>query len=103
MSLTEQDLDNLSELARITIAPEEKQKMLIDLQSILGYVSEINNTEGVGSTEQEARGDTKYEAPLFNIVREDVVTNETGSNTDEILANAPKVKNGFVEVEQVLK
>ena len=94
MSLTEQDLDNLSELARITIAPSEKPKMLADLQSILGYVSEINSVEG-----NIARG----EETVFNVIREDVVTNETGSNTDAILADAPKVKNGFVEVEQVLK
>lgn len=103
MSLTEQDLDNLSELARINITPEEKPKMLADLQSILGYVSEINNTEEARNKEQEARIDTKNEVSLLNVVREDVVTNETGSNTDAILANAPKVKNGFVEVEQVLK
>lgn len=94
MSLTEQDLDNLSNLARITIAPSEKQKMLVDLQSILGYVSEINSIEGA-----VVRG----EEEVFNVVREDVITRETGSNTDAILANAPKVKNGFVEVEQVLK
>ncbi|MCX6756730.1 MAG: Asp-tRNA(Asn)/Glu-tRNA(Gln) amidotransferase subunit GatC [Candidatus Nomurabacteria bacterium] len=94
MSLTEQDLDNLSNLARITIAPEEKQKMLVDLQSILGYVSEINSVEGA-----ILRG----EEDVFNVVREDIITRETGSNTDAILANAPKVKNGFVEVEQVLK
>ncbi|MEI6810589.1 MAG: Asp-tRNA(Asn)/Glu-tRNA(Gln) amidotransferase subunit GatC [Candidatus Nomurabacteria bacterium] len=94
MSLTEQDLDNLSNLARITIAPEEKQKMLLDLQSILGYVSEINSVEGTI---------TRGEEDVFNVVREDIITRETGSNTDAILANAPKVKNGFVEVEQVLK
>lgn len=94
MSLTEQDLDNLSNLARITILPEEKQKMLIDLQSILGYVSEINSVEGTLNRGEE---------DVFNVVRDDVITNETGSNTDAILANAPKVKNGFVEVEQVLK
>ena len=94
MSLTEQDLDNLSNLARITIDPLEKQKMLVDLQSILGYVSEINSVEGA-----ILRG----EEDVFNVVREDIITRETGSNTDAILANAPKVKNGFVEVEQVLK
>lgn len=94
MSLTEQDLDNLSNLARITIDPAEKPKMLADMQSILGYVSEINSVEGTISRGEE---------DVYNVVREDIVTNETGSNTDAILANAPKVKNGYVEVEQVLK
>jgi len=103
MSLTEQDLDNLSNLARITIAPDEKQKMLADMQAILGYVSEINNAEEARSKEQGVSGEANNEIPFFNVTREDVVTNETGSNTDAILANAPKVKNGFVEVEQVLK
>lgn len=94
MSFTELELDNLSKLARIDIAPEEKAKMLQDMQAILGYVSEINSIEG-----ELARGNED----VFNVVREDVITRETGSNTVVILANAPKVKDGYVEVEQVLK
>ena len=94
MSFTEQDLDNLSKLARIDITEEEKPKMLADMQAILGYISEINEVEG--SLTQE-------EADLYNVVREDVVTRETGSNTDAILLEAPSVKDGYVKVEQVLK
>ncbi len=94
MIFTEADLDNLSRLARIDIKEEEKQKMLADMQAILGYVSEINEVEGER---------TQGEETLFNVVREDVVTHETGSNTDVILANAPFVKDGYVEVMQVLK
>lgn len=94
MEFTEQDLDNLSRLARIDIKEEEKQKMLADMQAILGYVSEINDVEGERNQGEET---------IFNIVREDVVTHETGSNTDVILANAPFVKDGYVEVMQVLK
>lgn len=94
MIFTENDLDNLSRLARIDIAPEEKQKMLHDMQAILGYVSEINDVQG-----ELTRG----EEVLFNVVREDVVTRETGSNTAAILANAPATKDGYVEVMQVLK
>jgi aspartyl/glutamyl-tRNA(Asn/Gln) amidotransferase C subunit len=94
MSFTELELDNLSKLARIDIAPDEKAQMLADMQAILGYISEINSIEG-----ELARG----EEDVFNVVREDVVTRPTGSNTDAILANAPKVKDGYVEVEQVLK
>ena len=101
MSITAEELDNLSTLARITIAPEEKEKMLTDVQAILGYISEINNTE-VGSSKQEVENQNPKEI-VFNVVREDVVTHSTGSNTDAILADAPSVKDGYVKVEQVLK
>lgn len=94
MIFTEQDLDNLSRLARIDIAKEEKQQMLHDIQAILGYVSEINDIDG----ELE-----RCEVSLYNVVREDVVTCDTGSNTEAILANAPASKDGYVEVIQVLK
>lgn len=94
MNFTEHDLDNLSRLARIDIALDERKKMLADMQAILSYISEIN----------EVKGDVVLgEEILFNVVREDIITRETGSNTEAILANAPKVKNGYVEVEQVLK
>jgi aspartyl-tRNA(Asn)/glutamyl-tRNA(Gln) amidotransferase subunit C len=94
MSITVEELDNLSTLARITIAPEEKEKMLADVQAILGYISEINDVQG-----ELTRG----EESVYNVVREDVITQPTGSNTDAILADAPSVKDGYVKVEQVLK
>jgi aspartyl/glutamyl-tRNA(Asn/Gln) amidotransferase C subunit len=94
MEFTEKDLDNLSSLARIDIAPSEKEKMLHDMQSILGYISEINNIEGTTETRSET---------VFNVVRNDVVTRETGSNTQAILAEAPETENGYVKVEQVMK
>lgn len=94
MNFTEQDLDNLSNLARIDILPEEKEKMLLDMQAILGYVSEINAVEG---NIQEAQFD------LFNVVREDIVTNETGSNTKDLLEEAPATEDDYVKVEQVFK
>lgn len=94
MSINLEDLDNLSTLARIRIAPGEKEKMLADMQAILSYVSEINEVEG-----ELKRG----EEDVYNVVREDVITHAPGSNMDAILANAPKVKDGYVEVEQVLK
>ena len=94
MSFTEQDLDNLSKLARITIRAEEKPKMLTDIQSILGYVSEINEVEGETVRGQEA---------LFNVVREDVITRDPGSHSSEILREAPEVQGDYVKVKQVLK
>lgn len=94
MNFTLEDLDTLSRLARIDIATEEREKMLHDMQAILGYVSEINNVEGI-----QVRG----EESVYNVVREDVVTSLPGSKTDVILKNAPASKDGYVEVIQVLK
>lgn len=94
MSFTELELDNLSKLARIDIKSEEKEKMLKDMQAILGYISEINEVEG-----EVIRG----EETVVNVVREDVVTHPSGSNTKALLDEAPATKDGYVQVEQVLK
>jgi aspartyl-tRNA(Asn)/glutamyl-tRNA(Gln) amidotransferase subunit C len=94
MTFTEQELDNLSSLARIDITKDEKQKMLQDMQAILGYVSEINDIEGDG---------VKQEYLVHNVVREDIVTHSTGSNTEALMNEAPATKDGYVKVEQVLK
>ncbi len=94
MSFTREDLDNLSALARITVKEEEKDKMLADMQAILGYVSEIN----------EVSGDIeRIKGTHYNIVREDVVTHASGSNTEALLREAPATEDGYVKVAQVLK
>lgn len=94
MSFTELELDNLSKLARIDIAEDEKQKMLLDMQAILGYISLINEVEGEIVRGQET---------TYNVVREDIVTHPSGSNTKALLDEAPLTKDGYVQVEQVLK
>ena len=94
MSFTREDLDNLSALARITVQEDEKDKMLADMQAILGYVSEII----------EVSGDVeRVKGTHYNIVRDDVVTRESGSNTDSVLREAPATEDGYVKVAQVLK
>jgi aspartyl/glutamyl-tRNA(Asn/Gln) amidotransferase C subunit len=103
MQFTEQDLDNLSKLARITISKEEKPKMLLDIQSILGYVSEINKVSSSSSLTDKQGDVVRGEESFFNVVREDVITRESGSHTKRILAEAPEVKGDYVKVKQVLK
>lgn len=94
MSFTLEDLDNLSQLARVTVKEEEKEKMLHDMQAILGYVSEIN----------EVSGDVeRSKGSHYNIVRDDVITREPGTNTQAILKEAPATEEGHVKVAQVLK
>lgn len=94
MSFTEQDLDNLSKLSRITLTEEEKPKMLLDIQAILGYISEINEVQGELSQGGES---------IFNVVREDVITRESGAHTKALLREAPATEGDYVKVMQVLK
>ena len=94
MVFTEKDLDNLSQLARVSVSAEEKGKMLHDMQSILGYVSEINAVSG--SVEREV-------PELRNVFRDDVITHETGFNTKAVLSEAPATEDDFVKVNQVFK
>lgn len=94
MSFTKEDLANLSLLARISVTREEEEKMLHDMQAILGYVSEINEVSGSVK---------RVKGSHYNIVREDVVTHGIGSNTEAVLAEAPETEDGYVKVAQVLK
>lgn len=88
------DIEHLAHLARIDIDASEKEALLSDMKSILGYIDTISevDTSAVDLT-----------LPLHrNIMRDDVVTNETGSNTDAILSNAPDSQDGFVKVRKIL-
>ena len=93
MEFTEKDLDNLSKLARINVTEGEKTEMLSSIQSILGYISEINSVSGELTPEKSS---------VRNVMREDVVTRHSEAR-DLIFKNAPAVEGDYVKVTQVLK
>lgn len=94
MIFTEAELDNLSTLARIKVSDEEKPKMIADIQAILGYISAINEVTG-----ELTRGEER----MVNVVRVDVARDDSISNREELLDEAPKRHGDYVEVMQVLK
>src|ERR1700728_1933886 len=52
--VSEDDVKRVAELAHLELAPEERPRMLKDLNAILDYVAELNelDTEGVAPLEQ---------------------------------------------------
>ena len=92
MEFTEKDLDSLSALARITVSEDEKSEMLTSIQSILGYISEINSVSGELVSEKST---------VRNVMREDVVTE--GGDARRVLANAPRTQDGFFVVPKVVE
>ncbi|MCK5021993.1 MAG: Asp-tRNA(Asn)/Glu-tRNA(Gln) amidotransferase subunit GatC [Candidatus Pacebacteria bacterium] len=88
------DIENLAKLSRIELSDDEKKELLGEMDSILGFVEQIQKVE-TGENVSEA-GD------LVNVMRSDEDTHESGVFTDDILAEVPKVENGFVKVKKIL-
>ncbi len=82
-------------LAKLSLSPEEKEKAKKDMEEMLDYIDTLNelDTEGV---EQMS-----HTFPVYNVFREDVVTN--GDNREEIESNAPKLKDGSFVVPRTVE
>ena len=88
------EIDKLAELSRIEMSQEEKEKILGEMSSILGFIDQIQKAK-VDITEKKA-GDVR------NIMREDENPHESGEYTEDILREAPKTKDGYIEVKKIL-
>ncbi len=88
------DVENLARLARIRIAPDEKQAFLENLTSILGYIDQIQSVSA--ETPERSVG------IIHNVMREDVDPHEGGTYTERILAEAPAHQDGYLKVKQIL-
>jgi aspartyl/glutamyl-tRNA(Asn/Gln) amidotransferase C subunit len=85
----------LGELSRIRISEEEAETLGADIESVLEYVGVINEI-----TAEE--GVTKKVGAVYNVFREDEITVEQGSHTEALLAEAPSIKKGRLEVKKIL-
>ena len=91
--ITQADIEKLASLARIAISDEEKASMQKDIESILEYVGQVKNI----ST------DAVREVPnLRNVMRDDVVTHESGEFTETLLNLAPAREGNYLKVKKIL-
>lgn len=92
------DVERLAELARIHTTPEERKKLEKDFESILAYVSKME--------EAKIKYDSHNEiANLWgrtNVFRDDGESHIAGKYSAELLAEAPSVERGFVKVKKIL-
>jgi aspartyl-tRNA(Asn)/glutamyl-tRNA(Gln) amidotransferase subunit C len=91
------DIENMAKLARIAISETEADKLAGDLESILGYVSELDkapiSTDGAVS---------KSTSSVTNVTRiDDENIHETGACKEDLLAEAPARSGDFVKVKPV--
>ena len=100
MSVSPEQVRHIAKLARIAMTDEELDRLLPELNNILGWVEQLGevNTDGV--------------EPLTAVIdqklrlRDDVVNADPltgGGIRDEVLANAPEAQHGFFAVPKVIE
>ena len=95
MSVSHEQVRHIAKLARIAMSKEELERLVPELNAIIGWVEQLGevNTEGV--------------EPLATVIdqklrlRDDAVTD--GDIRDDVLANAPDAQHGFFAVPKVIE
>lgn len=95
MKITEETIQYVSALAKLTVSEEEKVKIAKDLDNILGYIVTMDelDTDGIEPM--------SHVLPVKNVFREDVVIN--GDDREQLLSNAPKKKDGSFAVPKTVE
>ena len=88
------DIDKLADLARLEIPAAEKETLRREVDSILGYVGEIQKLAG-GKVEKEA-------GVIRNVLRPDTNPHLSGEFTDALIAEAPQKQDGYIKVKKIL-
>lgn len=95
MSVTNDQVRHIARLARMAMSEEELERLVPELNNILGWVEQLGEV------------DTDGVEPLTAVIgqklrlRADVV--DDGNIRDEILANAPDAQHGFFAVPKVIE
>lgn len=94
--LTEETIKKLTELSRIDCSPEEQASILKDLESIIGYMTLLNELDTSDVLP------CNYVIPRnTNVTRKDVI-GETLPRS-KFLENAPSHTGGMIRVPPVIK
>ena len=95
MKIDSQTVDKIAHLARLELAPDEKQEMIGDMNKVLDFMAKLNevNTDGIEPL--------VYMTDEVNVYREDVVKQEI--THEEALQNAPKHDENYFLVAKVIE
>lgn len=98
MQLTE--IKKLADLARIDMDESEMQEIAKSFDSILAYVGQVQEVAKIKNMESESKKPEDYF--LYNVTRDDEVTNKRGEYTDKIITEMPDTQDGYLKVKQIL-
>lgn len=93
--MTKEEILHLGNLSRIKLSEQEAEKFVLEIDSILDYVGEVKKIASASDTAQKP-------GVVRNVFREDVITNDSGSNTKELIAAFPLKEGNYLKVKKIL-
>jgi len=95
MAAVEIDVKYVAHLARLSLSPEEEQKLGAQLAHILGYIEKLKEVDVTGVEP------TAHPFPLVNVTRPD--ESRPSLSSEEALLNAPAQANGLFIVPKIVE
>jgi aspartyl-tRNA(Asn)/glutamyl-tRNA(Gln) amidotransferase subunit C len=95
MSVTNEQVRHIARLARIAMSEEELERLVPELNAIIGWVEQLGEVDTDGVEPLTAVIEQKLR------LRDDLVTD--GNIRDDVLANAPEAQHGFFGVPKVIE
>ncbi len=95
MSVDLATVKRVARLARIAVSEDEAQRMMGELNGILGFVEQLSEVDVAGIEPMTSV------TPMAMKKREDVVTD--GNKADDVVANAPVTDRNFFLVPKVVE
>lgn len=89
------EIEKLAKLSRIALAPEEKEELREKMDSILGFVEQVNKVSASMGSEKKA-------GQLRNVFREDSNSHESGIFTEDLISAAPARQGNYLKVKKIL-
>jgi aspartyl-tRNA(Asn)/glutamyl-tRNA(Gln) amidotransferase subunit C len=93
-SITVDEVRHVAKLARLDLPESRLERLTGQLESILGYVAQIQKVDMTG-VEPMA-----HAVPLHNVFRQDIV--EPSLPLEKVLQNAPETDGPFFKVPKVI-
>jgi aspartyl-tRNA(Asn)/glutamyl-tRNA(Gln) amidotransferase subunit C len=89
------DIKHVAHLARLSLSPQEEQKMAAQLAQVLGYIDKLKEVDVTGVEP------TAHAFPLVNVTRPDEI--RPSISHEEALRNAPAHANGLFMVPKIVE
>jgi len=93
--ITIKELEKLAELSRIKLTDDDKESLVKEFDSILGYVDQLKKVE----VSMDAEGRV---GAVKNVMRADEVVSTSAEDRERLLKEAPQRVKDFIAVKKIL-